>query len=59
MKHKVYIREINFGITEVEADTPEQAEKFAEDSFFNDEIQWESVKLDCSVTPFEDGGYDE
>ena len=45
MKYRMYIRETNFGIAEVEADSPEEAEKLSEHYYFNGKVQWESTRL--------------
>ena len=59
MKYRMYIRETNFGIAEVEADSPEEAEKLAEHYYFNGKVQWESTRLDCDTKPYEGSGLDE
>lgn len=54
MKHTVYVTETNFGTAEVEAGSPKDAEKLAEDSYISGEVEWESTILECNAAPFED-----
>lgn len=59
MKYRMYIKETNFGIVDVEADSPEEAAKLAEHNYFNGGVQWESTRLDCDDEPYEGSGLDE
>lgn len=49
MKYSVKVKEISYGVVEVEADSAEEAEEKAESIYYDGNVVWDNSDVDYTV----------
>ena len=51
MKYSVKVKEISYGVVEVEAASAEEAEEKAESVYYDGNVMWDNSEVDCTAEP--------
>ena len=51
MKYSVKVKEISYGVVEVEAASAGEAEEKAESVYYDGNVMWDNSEVDCTAEP--------
>ncbi len=59
MKHSVKVKEISYGVVEVDATSAEEAEEKAESVYYDGNVVWNNSEVDYTAEPVKERKRDE